>query len=254
MTKPLSTIHIQNLQLPSVNASDIWGKLKAQPALLSLSIGVRSAFTNEAGADNLDKTVNYGQLSKRIRNLRSLENADVGQVLTEVVTAVLDESQRPDGANVAQTIMAQVVLPKASSTGDGHVTRWDVQVEEGRAISKALSLSIPNMQLMALIGINDYERRAKQRVVATITLEFARGQDLMVEESPFTLETRVVQMIETSDFETLEALAGHLGNELSQDFASKGRPWPAITIRLDKPKAIAFADAAAVEHVVPAST
>lgn len=259
ISEPTSSVHIENLQIPPVTAPDVWGRAKLQPAVLSLSVYLRTAFTDHAGADNLSTSVNYGLLSKRIRALDSLQAATVGGVFTQVKDAVRQEGRKPDGSSVAESGTIELRLPKASTTGDAFIFSQTFRYhdDDSPALQRA-SLSIPGMQLMALIGINDFERMAKQRIVASLSLDYFDlqvnlGHKVFLIDEAGDLERYVVKIIENSDFETLEALASCVTRRVGEKFSELGYGNATIKMRLEKPKAIAFADAAVVEHVFPAS-
>ena len=60
---------------------------------------------------------------------------------------------------------------------------------------------------------------------------------------------RCSKIIQTSSFETLESLAEHTIERLQDALRDKAIPYSHFELRLEKPKAIAFADSAGVEVI-----
>lgn len=177
-----------------------------------------------------------------------------------------------------------VHLPKASLLGGGvSLTRIALFGRDGesRPQPRGLSLKIHDLRVPTLIGVNDNERQAKQVVVATIEIDkFDIDKDIftMIEgetvkvssENPMPRvafrkpnmgNPRILtgqQVMSQSSFETLEALASTLANNLASYLHSNHtgftnrKGWP-IKIALEKPIAVVLADAACVQLSVNSS-
>lgn len=110
-----------------------------------------------------------------------------------------------------------------------------------------------DLKFMGLIGVNDYERSAKQPIIASVSISKtflnASGGDFTGEQLVFlhSLERKLADTVQHSSFETLESLADVATKDLMDALVSRGFGEVCVSLRLEKPKAIAFADAAVVE-------
>ena len=165
-------IAVKNLQLPhGVVAPNVWGKLKEQPVLATVNLHLSQGFTSAASKDALDQsTIHYGDLAKRIR-ASSVADQGILDLLSAVEGAVCAMSIREDGSSKIVTSETELTLPKASMLGE-KVTMSKIQQYDatGKATSTRLLFMAEKMKVMALIGVNDYERKARQPVIATLRL------------------------------------------------------------------------------------
>lgn len=112
----------------------------------------------------------------------------------------------------------------------------------------ALRISIENLRLRTIIGVNDWERSAKQDVVINLELDLdgqtATGRDAIDETLDYKRLTKnVIDAVEQSTFFLLEKLCDHILQLAMED--SRVR---AARVRVDKPHALRFADSVAVER------
>ena len=166
------------------------------------------------------------------------------------------------------SLNVEIMLPKASLTGRGvGLYRKVVFGEGGRCDGSGMSLKLYDLKVSAVIGVNPNERLAKQTVIANIEIdrwtsnqdEYSRLEELVVKvivlSEARNNELIVLQTIEESSFQTLEALANHLGKRIIMHFIipwsvsdpKKKDVYPRIRISLGKPIAVTFADAPAIE-------
>ncbi len=236
---PTSVVEIKNLQLSHpVLRQNVWGHEKEQPCSLTVALELLHPFT--ASSDDLENSIHYGNLAKSIR--ASIDKTVwPNELLRQVEELCLRMGDRPAG-QLIQCIKLELYLPKASMTGDCLVLCKMMNISSNGDVSATTQhVSVKKMRCMALIGINDYERKAKQPIVADLDFEIYEFEDA------FDVERAVQSLIEHSSFETLEALAATAGEELKKH--AYGIAW--MRIRLEKPKAIPFADAAVVELFMP---
>ncbi|KAI1482564.1 Dihydroneopterin aldolase-domain-containing protein [Daldinia eschscholtzii] len=163
-----------------------------------------------------------------------------------------------------RSLSLTVELPKASLLGAGVslITtasfREDMPKEEEEEKcdtnrnplrSYSRTLRIRGLHIPTLIGVNSNERKAKQMLVADVEIDkFDVAEDIHTE-----LEAIIVETIESSSFETLEALASYVANKILSDFKigddpkpMKDRGWR-VKVCLEKPIAIPTAEFPAVE-------
>ncbi|TVY73390.1 hypothetical protein LSUE1_G005424 [Lachnellula suecica] len=268
--KPHSVIRVRNLQTSLVVGKDAWGRTKkSQPVLISASVSLREPFESASTEDAVTKsTVHYGTLSKAILEACSRFSQVYGEdeqslaALAVDIAAGLTQGQNiksPEvpllSSKMMRLLEITIMLPKASLLGSGvSVTdslMYDLS-EQGPGLASYI-LTLHDLKVTTLIGVNPNERLAKQLVVATVKIDGMK-HTLTATDSYNALEEIVVKTIEESSFQTLEALAAHVGMRIikyfliplyvSQSSATKDYQ---ITMSFEKPTAVTFADAPVVE-------
>ncbi|TVY38249.1 Folic acid synthesis protein, partial [Lachnellula occidentalis] len=269
--KPHSIIRVRNLQTSLVVGRDAWGREgKAQPVLISASVSLREPFQSASNEDAVTgSTVHYGTLSKTILDSCKLFSETPEEkspnTLSSLALEIEDGLTRGKAASSASTpapailptsivkvLEIKVMLPKASLLGEGvsltDLTLYHHSREGLEYIEKALILTIHDLKIPTLIGVNPNERLSRQLVVATVKIDGIERPG--ASHHYHMLEEIVVKTIEESSFQTLEALAMHLGERITKYFVIRlfnFRLHPQITISLEKPTAVTFADAPVVE-------
>ncbi|PPJ53968.1 hypothetical protein CBER1_05827 [Cercospora berteroae] len=250
-------IEIQALQLPSpVLAPDVWGNQKEQPATVNVKLLLHSTFQSASEKDKLDdSTIHYGNLAKAIRS-KSTSSQTVEDVVSGTEQAVHQLALKGEGKFVVEESVVEVHLPKGSMLGSGAVVSrratWDQagkkkQVQEG--------FEVRDVVIPTLIGVNAYERGLKQPLVVTFGLEWRiEDQQSQQKETLFALEKEVVNIVQETAYETLETLVEYVYVQLLRKSPQALSPGKKFRVRIEKPRAIAFADAPVIEIVrtVPA--
>ncbi|KAK8056034.1 hypothetical protein PG993_001261 [Apiospora rasikravindrae] len=289
--EPVAVVRVRNLQGTLPVGRDAWGRAnKAQPALLSTEVSFQQPFHAAAAGDNVASgdTAHYGNLSKRLRegldqlsasaqpptNPDAVRKADAGEgpsaadafeMLWVTLTGrVVDGSRRALpldqvpflDAGKLRSLTLTVELPKASLLGEGVALAVTACFKTGLAEEKtnplqsyARSLRIHGLHIPTLIGVNANERQAKQMVVADVEIDrLDTTKDIHPEVEKLVFET-----MESSSFETLEALGTLLADKILNEFkiaeepkTARERGWQ-VKISLAKPIAVPFADCPAVE-------
>ncbi|EPE09179.1 hypothetical protein F503_06955 [Ophiostoma piceae UAMH 11346] len=279
--EPRATIRVRNLQatLGAGAAQDAWGRNgRPQPCLMTAEVALASPFPAAAVSDSVAQdTVHYGTLSKAMLKSVGKWQAEAAQpsTLGDVVNTlwvdltgntVTGEAATPSAGKAVLDVAAtsrltvSVLLPKASLVGDGvSLTATAVLGASAAAASDtgnakprpwATTLKLHRLRVPVLVGVHPHERTAKQAVLTDVSLDgYGVPSDLVDEYA--SLEALVVRTLEASSFETLEALATHLGRtilEWGQASSDTSSP-PAwnVHVALEKPIAVPFADAPIVE-------
>ncbi|RDA89739.1 hypothetical protein CP533_1054 [Ophiocordyceps camponoti-saundersi (nom. inval.)] len=257
-----AVVRVRGLQTTIQGPHDAWGRHgRLQPMLMSAEVSLEGAFAHSSSRDTLAvDTVHYGQLSKAIR--ASVERLSpppqeagpltLFSVLTHVWRDIVDGGGdgvdvRLRDAGAVSCLGLTAFLPKASLLGDG-ISLTMMGPVESSATSVACTLGLHALRVPTLIGINGNERLARQSVVVSVEIDsFDASAD-----NYHGLETRVVEVTSASSFGTLEALAAHLVKVVSLYLRAQ-RLEPAdgsgsrVTIIVEKPMAVPFADSPAVE-------
>ena len=111
-----------------------------------------------------------------------------------------------------------------------------------------IKITIENLRLRTIIGINDWERETRQDVVIGVELELAAGttftRDAIDETVDYKrLNKRLIAEVEGSSFFLVERLCDHLLELVMEDRrVERGR------VRVAKPGALRFTDSVAVER------
>ena len=110
-----------------------------------------------------------------------------------------------------------------------------------------VKITIENLRLRTIIGINEWERETRQDVVVNVELELAPGtvftRDAIDETVDYKrLNKRLIAEVERSSFFLLEKLCDHLlALVMEDDRVRRGR------VRVAKPAALRFTDSVSVE-------
>ena len=110
-----------------------------------------------------------------------------------------------------------------------------------------VKITIENLRLRTVIGINDWERETMQDVVVNVELELAPGtvftHDTIDETVDYKkLNKRLIAEVERSSFFLIEKLCDHLLTMVMED--SRVRR---ARVRVAKPTALRYTDSVSVE-------
>lgn len=206
--EPRATIRVRNLQASSTVGKDAWGRYGiSKPILISAAVSFHDKFRVAVADDKLnDSTLHYGMLTKEILVSTAMFNETVpghpeGKAgLTAFLNQLLlflagrelgglswGEGREPvltPMAGLVKSVEFQIMLPKASLSGSGvsltciacyerTATPLDfTALEKARTpIAHALKLKLHDLVIPTLIGVNAYERTAKQMVVANVEID-----------------------------------------------------------------------------------
>ncbi|KAH9888268.1 Dihydroneopterin aldolase-domain-containing protein [Xylariomycetidae sp. FL2044] len=154
----------------------------------------------------------------------------------------------------ASLLGAGVSLTTTASFRDDLLLPVDGDGEEGGGRKNPLksysrSLRIHGLHVPTLVGVNANERAAKQMLVADVEID----KFDVVDDVHSDVERTVVDAMEASSFETLEALGTHIAQKILDDFrigdnpqTMRDRGWQ-VKVCLEKPIAVPFAECPAVE-------
>lgn len=105
---------------------------------------------------------------------------------------------------------------------------------------------IRNLTADAIIGIYDFERVTKQPIIITLEMEHdnkkpASTEDILDALDYEKISNSVKELIETSSFQLVETLAETIAQHILTNYSTKK-----LTLELNKPKAIAFAESVGI--------
>ena len=231
---------------------DAWGRdSKTQPTIVSLELEPPKPLEQAARADDVSETLDYGKVYKKLSQ-HLIETYAVG--VCELAFQIKDQI-----AQNARSYKIDIHLPKASLRASGglfYVLRHAQAPTPGGADTSIWiqTLRISGIRCACIVGINPHERIHKQAVDVELEFElitpevaggdfdqdaFPQWHNLMTDYS--ALVSAVAERVEGSDFQTIEALASAIAQTVTMDFGHD-----AVSVRLEKPSAIANIDAAGV--------
>jgi len=108
-------------------------------------------------------------------------------------------------------------------------------------------IRITNLRLQAIIGCNEWERNQKQEVILNISMYYDPTQAIKTDDLGETIDyrsmkKRIITEVERSSFFLLERLTSHV-----LDIIMVNSRVISATVRIDKPKALRFADSVSIE-------
>ena len=115
---------------------------------------------------------------------------------------------------------------------------------------KLATVTIKDLALRCIIGLNDWERRKKQDVTIKIEFEFdaaraVAGDDGELSVDYKTITKRVIEGVEGSGFKLLESLASRV-----LDLVMESPGVLRATVEVDKPHSLRFAESVSVRFSV----
>ena len=181
-------ITVRNLQATVEAGVDVWGRVKSQRALITVTLSLAKPFQSAAETDVVDNsTVHYGKLSKDIqaciKNFKG-DPDEEGQKksvpkTSDLMTAILEQIRHKTVADdsLLTSYEVDIFYPKGSMLGDG------IGYAVGRSVATSdvySQLYLRNVRVPCLIGVNANERLQKQPVVINAWIDpvsAARSED-----------------------------------------------------------------------------
>ena len=271
-------VFLDSIQLTTTVGADCWGKPKAQQVLASVYLHLKPSFLDACGtSDDVTDSVHYGHLAKAVSALVSektrsgVHYSNVHALIEDVTRAAFELA-----GESAVAVRVVVDLPKQILLASG----FSVEVTTPRAAKAGISeadnpaafptiVRVKDLDLPVLIGVNPPERLARQRVITNITfserlpsytssafdslseaIDYPKIVQHLYEVCSFRYHHRthayitVLQLINVSSYLTLEKLVLELCRACLRATPSR---IDAVTIRCEKPSAIAFARVSGVE-------
>ncbi|KAL0953050.1 hypothetical protein HGRIS_007251 [Hohenbuehelia grisea] len=230
---------IDSLQLAVDIGPDCWDRPRSQPAFASIYLHLAKEYLDtSAASDDVRDSVHYGHLAKSISEL-SLAGAPAFQDVNGLQQAIAAKCFALAG-RAAVGVRVVVDMPKMILLASGF--RVDVTVPPVTPfVGLARTVSITDMIVPVIIGVNPPERESKQRVIVNITIFEAPGSSPPPDYRAIISSLHL--KLESTAFLTLEKFvmeAVRFGVLASDRFEK-------VTVRAQKPSALAFAHSSGVE-------
>ncbi len=108
-------------------------------------------------------------------------------------------------------------------------------------------IRIKNLNIQTIIGINDWEREEKQNVIINAEIEFdgtkvCKTDDVNDTVNYRTITKKIIHIVESSDFFSLEKLADTVLKTIMED-----KKVLKVKVEVDKPYSLRYTDSVSVE-------
>ncbi|KAJ9073682.1 trifunctional dihydropteroate synthetase [Entomophthora muscae] len=246
---------VRGLSTRSFVGGNHWNQPKLQPITLDLTFftSIEACGTT----DQLDHSVSYSDLASKaiVISEKGIHSSDL-ELANKICSALLLTYHgqkvtvcihKPSGLLHVESCGIEVTRTRANMIS--FVTSPDVDeytLSEPASYLENDRVFIEKLRISAIIGIHPWERAAKQAINFYMTLNpgariYIQSANRCPKDSREVVEA-ISKMIETSDFQTVEALATSISRVV---IVSCGHP--KITVRVEKPSALGFAEGAAAE-------
>ncbi|KAF7856876.1 hypothetical protein EAF04_009637 [Stromatinia cepivora] len=239
--QPVAVIGVKDVQLSAPVGADAWGwnrvmaECPIQPILVSVSVSLRRNFKTASEDDDItEDTIHYGRLRSAIIETVQRYNTDIkpgnamGLSLMNIISHLIGTLSVRDHLTVGKIITwssFKVMLPKSSLRGAGasltmQTIYRETSLKDQEAgppdsigvMGRSITLRIHDLIVPTLIGMLEKERIRKQNVIANVEMD----RWLWNRDFHWDMEQIIVKAMEESSFQTLEALAEHIGKLLTR--------------------------------------
>ncbi|CAG8463757.1 237_t:CDS:2 [Dentiscutata erythropus] len=245
-------IIIKNLLVRNVTGVDSWERLKRQPVLINLTLNKNISKAGEK--DKLTYSINYGTVSKAVSKFAEDSICDSVEVLAEGIAKIcVNECHAP---RVTVRVEKPRALLHAASAGVEIIrTKEDYDhvgsnsnTQPNYINSHQDLIFIKDLRLSAIIGVNPWEREEKQTVILNLTIysnlnvNSSQNDAVTKPHNYRTIVRTISKYVEESTYQTVEAFAITAARiAITQCLVDK------VTVRVEKPSALVFAESAGIE-------
>ena len=249
--KQYDKILVKNLVLKNVAGVEAWQRLKSQPVVISVEL-----FTDISAAgdtDHVTNTIHYGHVTKAITKLGE---ACTFQSLEGLAHAVVRLCCVQFGAKKTQVTVEQPKALLHAAASGVKLTRAIEDFETKDMVETTGKISglgvadevfVRDLRLHTIVGVNPWEREEKQVVVINLkvypsTLPYGGKIEQDKSHNLRTIVRTLTRHIEASGYKTIEAFGVTVARlALEKCHVNK------ISVRVEKPSAILFADCSGIE-------
>ncbi|CAA7264033.1 unnamed protein product [Cyclocybe aegerita] len=236
-------IFVDTLRVSANIGQDCWGRQRPQPLEITVYLHLKASYLDAAGnSDDVLDSVHYGHLTKAITSLIESRNENGFRNARELTWSVAGKAFELAG-KATEEVRVVLELPKmillasgltidstyaTGDDGNGEYALWSKKV------------SVKDIILSVIIGVNPPERESKQRVV--LNIDFFEKSGPAAVDYP-AIVGNLCQEIEASSYLTLEKFV--MQTVRSACLSSNGIE--TVTVRAQKPSALSFAQSSGVE-------
>lgn len=244
-------ILVKNLVLKNVAGVEAWQRLKSQPVVISVELC--TDITAAGNTDHVTNTIHYGHVTKAITKLGETSTFTSLEGLAHAVVKLCCVQF---GAKRTQVTVEQPKALLHAAASGVKLTRAiedfdspDLVETTGKisGLGRYDELFVRDLRLHTIVGVNPWEREEKQVVVINLKVypsSIPYGGEVSSSKS-YNLRTIVrtlTRHIEDSGYKTIEAFGVKVARlALEKCHVNK------ISVRVEKPSAILFADCSGIE-------
>lgn len=273
-------ILVKNLVVRTIIGVDSWERIKRQPVTINLCL--HTDITGAGASDHVTKSIHYGLLTKAVEkftegaNFRSVEalahaivkicikdfNAAKATVRLEKPRALLHATSAGveitrTAEDLAHILQEEKIAMEATTSAahsvpssiDGDPSVSEVSTDGSRSGSGDHDIIfVKDLRLSTIIGVNPWEREEKQVVILNLTIYPSfRIADLQADHvqrshNYRTIVRTISRHVEASAYKTIEAIVTAVARTALEKCHVS-----CITVRIEKPSALIFAETAGVE-------
>ncbi|KAI9138925.1 Dihydropteroate synthase-like protein [Paraphysoderma sedebokerense] len=231
-------ILVKDLHLRGNFGVDCWNM--SSPLHVVLNLTIYHSLTQAAKTDSIAGSIDYAAVTD---NIVELSDSAMYTSLEEFAEAV---AILCIGNYGVQRVKVRVETDKGALFAGKvyvEVTRCcDLEKPMKRCADTNDVICLRDLTVPAIIGLLPFERLEKQQIISNITLFLPKSADTRPSTSYQRVSKAVVQLIESSRFLTLEALATSIAKTcLESSFC------PKVTVEIDKPCVLPMARCPSVE-------
>ncbi|KAI9253191.1 Dihydropteroate synthase-like protein [Sporodiniella umbellata] len=248
MTHCYDKILVKNLVLKNVAGVEAWQRFKEQPVVITVAL-----YTDISAAGNTDhvtNTIHYGHVTKAITQLGEKSKFESLEALAHAIVQL--GCVQFGAARTQVTVEQPKALLHASASGvrltraKEDFVKGDATLGEVSGLGVEDEMYVRDLRLHTIVGVNPWEREEKQVVVINLQVFPSNlpyhGKEETKSHHLRTIVRTLTRHIEASGYKTIEALAVTVARlALEKCHVNK------ITVRVEKPSAILFADCSGLE-------
>ncbi|CAF1165741.1 unnamed protein product [Adineta ricciae] len=227
------TVFINNLSTSAIIGKDAWNQASLQPIFISARLN--TDFQQASIADDLKHSLNYAVLSRNILELMKINEHKNFQSLhnvAESVSRIMLDPKQGGGEQV------EVIVKSTKSEIRADSVEYKLNRTRGAAVSQILDdININSLKILTVIGVFTYEKVQKQYVHIDLSLKVPSKVSISIHQ----MIDDVVQYVESSNFNTVEALVMKIGQLIIEKHAIDS-----VGVKVIKPNAIPFTDGVGV--------
>lgn len=188
---PTDMVLVDSLHLSANVGPDCWNRIRPQPIEITVFLHLQNGYLTAAGeSDDVLDSIHYGHLSKAISTLVEGRPSDSPFDGVHGLIAAVTGEAFALAKTAATEVRLVVELPKFILLAGGFSV--DVTTSYlGTSGTAPRKVTIKDLVLPVLIGVNPPEREAKQRVVTNITFLEAPGAHPPIDYP--TIASRIIQ-------------------------------------------------------------
>ena len=254
-------IIVRDLEVRNIIGVDAWERSKRQP--LNINITIHTSIDASGEKDLLSESINYGTVAKVVQDFSEKTSYRSVEALAQGIAQVCVRDCKAERVTVrvekgkallhARCAGVEITRSRADIDLIEHMQSAGVDSAKPHPPPRLDAVGedqifINGLVLNTIIGVNAWEREERQRVVLDLTIHLRFDPTVLLEDHVpkmhnYRTITRIVsKYVEESNYKTVEAFALSVAKLMIITCHV-----PKVTVRVEKPSALVFAQGAGVE-------